>query len=495
MVRHVRSAVIALLLCLPGLQAFAAGAGPAADGRVIYNDQPCKKYIWQLMDWSSGQSVCQFWLGDEDTPTASEVRAFCGPDLAALWFQSAPVSASQGPPEHGLYLLLDKIASDTCKIASHLPPVKFTYQISGKNLIISARDPLSEHQIIQITGHYGSHPFECRGNSCQVLIVPTGPGGVEVSALALSTYSDQLNSTDPIYIRHQPPGPPEMVGAGLGSPAQQIWGSFLPQDPPSWLSLTAEASRVGYSYLAGRLISSGLVDASGCSQGGLLFNGYGSVCGLEAAMPLVEHWQNRLDGEINQAAAEAGIPGQLLKNLIAVESQFWPHQHINWSAAGEAGLGQLTHHGADTLLMADRTLYEAICWPLFDAECDFGYTRLDNWQRAALQNKIMEDPSIRVLALALRANAVQAGAVIEDVLGQRPGAVFTHQDLWRMTLVNYNGGPGCLKNALRDAETAGYNLDWGSVSASLQALCPGASAYVERVVDTPLPYYPWDGSP
>ena len=109
----------------------------------------------------------------------------------------------------------------------------------------------------------------------------------------------------------------------------QAWEAFPPLGfPASWLSTPEWPELLGtdepYTYLAGRLITTGIVDASECPAGGLEINGYANTCGLEVARPEVDLWQDRFDEQIVQVARESGVPAQLMKNLFAKESQFWP---------------------------------------------------------------------------------------------------------------------------------------------------------------------------
>jgi hypothetical protein len=146
----------------------------------------------------------------------------------------------------------------------------------------------------------------------------------------------------------------------------------------SWLKSpkqpTLLTSDGAYYYLAGRLISQGIVDASHCSSTGLLPNGYADACGLEAAAPQVIAWQNQFDERIVQVSKETGVPAQLMKNLFAQESQFWPGV---FKVPYEFGLGQITDKGADTILIWNPTFYAQFC-PLVLAQdsCDKGYLNL-----------------------------------------------------------------------------------------------------------------------
>jgi len=486
-----KSLAICALLLIPAITARAGGWD--TEDRIVYQDQECRVYIWQLMSWETMQPACTFWLYDSGAPTASTVRAYCGAELSAAWYQTGPVSPGVEAPHAGYYLLLEKTAISTCSIPAHLPPVKFNYSISGNNLIIEAAEPLPDHQITRIEGRINDGPFECLDSRCEILIIPTGPRGVEVNFWAFSTFSEDPTPTESIYVRRNPPALPELVDDQQGTAAQVFWGSFPDPDQPDWLNPVAQPSAEGFAYLAGRLIMAGLVDASSCPGQGLIDWGYANVCGLDLAWPQVLEYQNKYDDQINQLAAEYEIPGQLLKRVIAIESQFWPDTHINWGAAGEAGLGQLTHNGADTLLMWDSELYERLCLPLFGSECAASYYNLASWQRSALQNEVMENPSLEILARALRANAGQAGGIIREITGDRPGAFMDHEDLWTAALVNYNAGPGCLRWAVRDFMGAGYKPSWGALATSLGALCPAAVDYVDQVTTTPLPYQPRAG--
>jgi hypothetical protein len=270
---------------------------------------------------------------------------------------------------------------------------------------------------------------------------------------------------------------------------------------PDWLSTPQNpadlASNIPYEYLAGNLIVQGVVDVSACADGGLLPGGAASQCGLEAAQPAVQEWQNRFDVLILDVARETGIPAQLLKNLFSRESQFWPGIFTN---KPEVGLGQMTENGADTTLLWNPSFYEQFC-PLVleESVCRKGYTFLKTEDQAMLRGALVHsvdafcancplgidlrraDFSVSVFAETLLANCEQTGRLIHNLTDYAPGQVSTYEDLWRFTLVNYNAGPGCLSLALKATRSAGQLLDWEHVSSYLTPVCKGASDYVNDI--------------
>ena len=79
-----------------------------------------------------------------------------------------------------------------------------------------------------------------------------------------------------------------------------IWQS-QPTFRPPWLAIPSQSISIAtyndYYYLAGRLISNNLVNASSCPSGGLSGNGYANECGMDAARELNYFWQNQFDSQ------------------------------------------------------------------------------------------------------------------------------------------------------------------------------------------------------
>jgi len=285
----------------------------------------------------------------------------------------------------------------------------------------------------------------------------------------------------------------------------EAWGTLPPVGgPPQWLSTPPLSEELGtdipYNYLAAQLIRAGAVDVSGCSDGGLLPDGGASTCGMEAARGAVTMWQNQFDSIILSVAKDTGVPAHLLKNLFAIESQFWPGR----SARNDIGLGQLTEKGADTALLWNPPFFHQFCPLVMDsAECSKGYLHLSDEQQEYLRLALIDSInancetcplkidldranfSIGVFAHTMLANCEQAGQLVENVSGGTAGSVASYEDLWKFTLVNYNAGPGCLGNALdatlgEEAE-ADQELTWENVSSHLEPACQGAINYVNEI--------------
>jgi hypothetical protein len=248
------------------------------------------------------------------------------------------------------------------------------------------------------------------------------------------------------------------------------------------------------------------VDASTCPSGGLLSNGYADNCGLEVAMPEVIIWQNQFDDQIMSAAEEAKIPAQLLKNLFAQESQFWPGV---FKEPQEYGLGQITDNGADTLLLWNPSFYNQFCPLVLTQEtCSVGYLKLSDENQAILRGALASsadadcetcefgidltktDTSIKLVAHTMLANCEQVAQIIYNATGHIGGEVATYEELWKFTVADYHVGPGCLSYAMYTNWAAKSAMDWDHVSTHLTEPCRTAIPYVTQIITIPPVYYP-----
>ncbi|MGE5073101.1 MAG: hypothetical protein ACM3MF_06705, partial [Anaerolineae bacterium] len=225
--------------------------------------------------------------------------------------------------------------------------------------------------------------------------------------------------------------------------------------------------------------------------------GGANECGQEAARPAAEAWQNQFDALIMRTSEETGVPAQLLKNLFARESQFWPGI---FKATRDVGLGQLTENGADTTLLWNPSFFAQYCPLVLSTQaCASGYLHLSARNQKLLREALVSsvnascetcalgidlsraDFSVGVFAHTLLASCEQTGQVIFNNVGKAPGDVASYEDLWKFTLVDYNAGPGCLALAVNDAWTADKQLTWEGVSSRFTPVCEPARDYVNDI--------------
>ena len=485
---------------------------------------------WWLMRWSNNSFECRILVDHEGLPYPDDIYIYCGDSLHQEWFDTEtcqPVLDVEDTSScSGLYLHQIATEPNEKTMLVDLPLPEAWISISGcdptplsnrcetlPTLLITAEEPLPNETITTIEGTYNQIPFMCEGDTCEVPLRPTLDEGIEVAFWAGSSFGDnsqhyfaRVRVTDAGVSA----GPENggwfvdvMSDRLQGYQAQgcgPIWSSFPPiSDQPDWLASPEWPELLAtddpYMYLAGRLIAQGIVDAKDCTGGGLESNGYANACGLERARFEVDTWQNRFDPQIVAVSQDTGIPSQLLKNLFAQESQFWPGIFNN---AEEYGLGQLTEMGADTVLLWNTAFFNQFCPLVLNNEnCNLGYAQLDEDSQATLRGALAirassdcpDCPagidlnhaifSVDLFAQTIIANCQQVGQIIKNARGNTPGSVASHEDLWRFTLANYHAGSGCFSNAINAA--AGRPLNWGNVAPRLETECPGTQKYVENI--------------
>jgi hypothetical protein len=156
--------------------------------------------------------------------------------------------------------------------------------------------------------------------------------------------------------------------------------------------------------------------------------------------------------------------------------------------------------GADTVLLWNPNFFSQFCPLVLDTTiCQKGFGNLDideqEMLRGALVQKVNaacpECPigidlrqanfSISIFARSILANCEQLGQIIYNTTRQAAGEVSSYEDLWRFTLVNYTGGPGCLSNAIQKAHDSGQDLTWENIILYLEPGCETAVDYVEDI--------------
>lgn len=512
------------------------------------------RYRWWLIRYSNNWIECSFPIEHDGLPDGDDIAGNCTEDVYDEWLTSEPCSLakvdsySQCP---GFYLHQVSSNSGERQIEIELPTPSVWISIANCNpeapdqrcttlpgLLLTGEEPLPNESIINIQGTVGGVPFSCASNACILPIAPTGNDGVVIEFWADSSFGDSTEHYT-ARVRLIPWGDfmnPESQSKdparwyvdilsdqyrdGELATCSDTWQVFPGLGgPPEWLSSPKQSldlqSDISYYYLAGALITHGVSDASGCLDGGLQAPNIASTCGVEAARPQLVEWQNRFDGEILQAAQDTGVPARLLKNVFSRESQIWPGIFKTYK---EAGLGQLTDNGADTILLWNPDFFAQFCPLMLDQSyCALGWGNLgateQNLLRGALVTKVNAscpdcptgidlteaNYSVRVFAEGMLANCEQVGRIITNLTGFNPGQVSSYEDLWRFTLVNYNAGAGCLSNAIENAWYGNQALDWQSVSSYLEPACQGSIGYVEDIsrslkpTPTPTTWLPFEG--
>jgi len=511
-----------------------AAIGYAAEKHVRKTDivVPFTQYEWWMLSWSDNELQCQIFTDHEGLPTNDEIFVYCGEDLYKQWVETDACPAINNDSDdaeecEGFYLHQVATEELTKTIQVELPSAEARIGIQGcdlnppdnfcetlPTLVITGYEPLPNEHITKIQGTYNDIPFLCEDNVCEVPMRPTPVEGVVVEFWAESSFGDETEHYASL-VRVVDTGVTQdterqgwyvdimntdLTGDETESCAE-VWNAFPPiGEPPGWLT-TPESSQLlasdePYLFLAGKLISQGFVDALDCPNRGLEENGYANTCGLEKAREKVDEWQNRFDDQIIAVAKQTGIPAQLIKNLFAKESQFWPGA---FNGAKEFGLGQLTELGADTVLLWNESFFNQFCPLVLDKDiCASGYAQLSDEDKATLRGAVATnasaycescpagidlthaDFSIQLFAQALQANCEQTGYIISNVTGKRPGEVSSFEDLWRFTLANYHGGPGCLLAAIK-SNPQGSPLTWENISPLLEDECPGVVDYVNEI--------------
>jgi hypothetical protein len=506
----------------------ASSAGPTGPDRFAVTVVDYTEYTWWLAHFGEDDIECEVITDHEGLPTPGDIFVDCGEELYEKWIKQKPCLEIDVTLCKGLYLQLVGTKPAQKEVSTMLPPP--TVEVTLENcapvysastsicdsepiLVLTGIEPLPGYQIVSIEGLYEGQPFVCDA-VCRLQIPSTDEDGYIVQFWANSSYGDTsemfnalvrvavTNAGDPDrFFWYADVLSSQWVGVPVAS-CVQTWGALPPVGgPPQWLTTPPQSEELGtdipYSYLAAHLIRAGAVDVSSCPDGGLLPDGGASACGLEVARGAVTAWQNQFDSIILSTARETGVPAHLLKNMFAIESQFWPG--IN--GPDHIGLGQFTEKGADTALLWNPPFFRQFCPLVMDsAECSKGYLHLSAEQQEYLRLALLSSVnatcetcplridldranfSVGVFAHAILANCEQAGQLVENVTAGTPaGNSASYEDLWKFTLANYNAGPGCLGNALDAAASQQQELTWENVATHLEPACQGAINYVDLI--------------
>lgn len=513
------AACLSALVLLAGPRA--AFAEPEGPGRSQTLTVQVSRHTWWLSDAKSGDLLCTLAVDHDGLPARGEVLELCGAETYQAWLDS-PACASTDETCEGVLLHEVDVSRVDKQIVVQLPNPSAEISLRGcdafepdgacrqlPSLVIHGVEPLPNESISGIRGTMEGVTFSCEAAECEVPLQPTGTRGRWLTFWAQSSFGDSTEHyTAKVRVTMAEGGwyVDVLSSQWRGSPPPSCaaaWGALPPAGGlPTWLSTPDDVdglrSQEPYSHLADEFLNRGLADASACPAGGRLADGSVSACGLEAARPAVEAWQNRFDLRILTIAVERNVPAQLLKNIFAQESQFWPAAYED--VEKEYGFGKLTADGADTTLLWNPTFFNQFCPLVLNASaCDRGYSFLLPGEQELLRGALVRevdatctdcpigidlrraDASVGVFAETLLANCEQVGRMVRNTTGEEPGEVASYVDLWRLTVANYNGGPGCVGEAIEDAWRESSQLQWEEVVDQFGEVCSKAADYVDRI--------------
>ena len=530
--------MVAILLVLSGFALLpatssraAASKTPPGPDRVTTITVNYISYTWWMATWNKNQVVCALDVDHEGQPTLGEVYTNCDPGVYYNWTKTR-LCESTPQDCRGYYLYLVHVQQSQKQVTVQLPPPSVWMSLEGcesvsrsgtnicetiPKLVLTGEEPLPNEHITRIEGTMDGKPFTCSA-TCKLQLSSTSDKGVNLQFWAWSSYGDSSDVfSAQVRVETSDAGNPDQSSwyvDVLSSQWQGVhpatcadtWKAFPPVGgPPDWLSTPEDpaelSSDIPYNYLSANLIMQGAVDASGCPDGGWSSDGTVNECGIAAARPAVDAWQNQFDTLILNTAHDTGVPAQLLKNLFARESQFWPGV---FRVSSDAGLGQLTNNGADTALLWNPSFYSQYCPLVLSSQtCSKGYVHLttdhQNLLRQALVSSVnatcsncplgidlsQASFSVGVFAHTLLAECEQTAQVVLNNVPssstQSAGDFASYEDLWKFTLVNYNAGAGCLGLAVNQTWNTDHALTWDALSSHFTDVCAPAKDYVNDI--------------
>jgi len=93
--------------------------------------------------------------------------------------------------------------------------------------------------------------------------------------------------------------------------------------------------------------------------------------------------------------------------------------------------------------------------------------------------------SISIFARGLLANCEQVEQIYKNTTGRKAGELTSYEDLWKLTLLNYNAGSGCLATAMQKTVVNKLPLIWENVVRFLDPVCQAGEIYANDIAGIP----------
>ncbi len=309
--------------------------------------------------------------------------------------------------------------------------------------------------------------------------------------------SSQASSSPTTYL--EPTGilQTQVPPISMNSVCANIWDIELPATLPGWLETPPNTdglyTNIKYVYLAGHMISEGIVNARDCSNGGLTQDGVANTCGMEKAYPEVIIWQNQFNQSIFSAAQENQIPAVMIKRLFAQETQFWPP---NSNAPRAYGIGNVSSPGIEPLFMWNYEIYQDTCNDVYSQSCSQPYTKLPLQDQQILRGYFIKNyidsycdtcknkidlektkKSIDYFAKLIVANCFQVNQILYNY--GFSSQTLSYEDAWRLTLANYTVGPSCINHGIEQMDISS-GFSWVDFNNKLGSNCD-AGIYIDAI--------------
>ena len=240
-------------------------------------------------------------------------------------------------------------------------------------------------------------------------------------------------------------------------------------------------------FLAGQLITEGVVDPGDCPGGGLMSNGYANACGMAAANQTVIAVQNLVNEPILTAFEEVGVPPVLLKQVIRYESQFWPSQQTIY----HFGYGHLTNIGIRNAMQWNRDLLTKVCPSGNYLSCTTNYSTANQILYSLIATcdtcEYGVDPdeaaeTVDILAESLLGYCFQTEQLILNATGWDASLAIDYATIWKLTLMNYNAGSVCTYNTIESTfQVTQGPMDWANISVNVSDYCVRGLHYANEI--------------